>query len=77
MKTLSTVAIFGLVIALWSSLARADGKTLVIGRVSDDPNKTYAQLKPMVDYVVSNLHDLGFTNNSVVIAKNPKELYKL
>src|SRR5262245_66053946 len=77
MKNLSTVAIFGLVIALWSSLARADGKTLVIGRVSDDPNKTYAQLKPMVDYVVSNLHDLGFTNSSVVIAKNPKEMVSL
>ena len=77
MKNLSTVAILGLVIALWSSLARADGKTLVIGRVSDDPNKTYAQLKPMVDYVVSNLHDLGFTNSSVVIAKNPKEMVSL
>jgi len=71
------VVIFALVIALWSSLARADEKTLVIGRVSDDPNKTYRQLKPMVDYVVSHLHDLGFTNSSVIIAKNPAEMISL
>jgi len=74
MKRLSIMVIFALVVALWSSLAGADGKTLVIGRVSDNPNKTYGQLKPMVEYVVSHLHDLGFTNSSIVIAKNPKEM---
>jgi phosphonate transport system substrate-binding protein len=54
----------------------AEGKTLVIGRVSDNPSKTYKELKPIVSYVVSQLHDFGFTNASVLIAKNPKEMIK-
>ena len=49
-------AIFIFVTALfWSSVARTEGKTLVIGRVSDDPRRTYGELKPMVEYVVSHL----------------------
>ena len=31
-------------------------ETLVIGRVSNEPEKTYRQLKPILDYVVSKLH---------------------
>jgi len=54
MKNSATVVIFALVIALWSSLARADEKTPVIGRVSACPKNTAGELKPMVDYVVSN-----------------------
>jgi phosphonate transport system substrate-binding protein len=71
-------AIFIFVTALfWSSVARTEGKTLVIGRVSDDPRRTYGELKPMVDYVVSYLHDLGITNSEVVIAKHAKEMVKI
>src|SRR5215470_18118922 len=77
MKKGSIVLIFTLVLALWSSIAVADGNTLTIGRVSDNPTKTYAELKPMVNYVVSHLHDLGITNSSVLIAKNAKEMISL
>ena len=61
----------------WSSVGGAVEKTLVIGRVSDNPDKTYRELKPMVDYVVSHLHDLGITKSSIVIAKNANEMIKL
>ena len=60
----------------WSTTVRAEGKTLVIGRVSDNPSKTYKELKPIVTYVVSQLHDFGYTNSSVLIAKDPKEMIK-
>jgi phosphonate transport system substrate-binding protein len=75
MKKNFIAAVFVFVLTLFcSSIAGADGKTLVIGRVSDNPKKTYEQLKPIVNYVVAHLHDLGFTTASVLIAKSPKEM---
>ena len=62
---------------LGSSIAGALEDTLVIGRVSDNPEKTYKELKPIADYMVSHLHDLGITKSSVIIAKNAKEMIKL
>ena len=48
--------------------------TLVIGRVSDNPKKHYRRLKPMVDYVVSQLKDLGITRFGLLMAKNNQEM---
>ncbi len=48
--------------------------TLVIGRVSNNPKKHFKRLKPMVDYVVSHLKDLGITRGSVLMAKNNRQL---
>ena len=62
---------------LGGSIAGALEDTLVIGRVSDNPEKTYEELKPIADYMVSHLHDLGITKSSVIIAKNAKEMIKL
>ena len=52
----------------------ANAKSLVIGRVSSDPQLTYKQLKPMVDYVASRLADIGIKEGSVVVAKNHEEM---
>ena len=49
-------------------------ETLVIGRVSNEPEKTYRQLKPILDYVVSKLHDVGVTDGSIVVAKDQNEM---
>src|SRR5215831_17086417 len=71
------IVALGLALSLVSlTTARGEGKTLVIGRVSDNPNRTYKELKPIASYVVSQLHDFGFTNTSVLIAKNAKEMIK-
>jgi len=64
------------IITVWTSVARADGNSLIIGRVSDNPTKTYGELKPMVDYVANHLRDLGIAGSSIVIAKNAKEMIK-
>jgi phosphonate transport system substrate-binding protein len=48
--------------------------SLVIGRVSDNPRKHYRRLKPMVDYVVSRLSNLGIARSGVLFAKNNKEM---
>jgi|GEM_PF-110146 len=48
--------------------------SLVIGRVSNNPRKHYKRLKPMVDYVVSKLSDLGIKRSGVLMAKNNQEM---
>lgn len=50
--------------------------TLVIGRVSSNPKKHYKRFKPMVDYAVSQLKDLGITQGKVLFAKNNQEMIK-
>ncbi|MEA3358329.1 MAG: phosphate/phosphite/phosphonate ABC transporter substrate-binding protein [Thermodesulfobacteriota bacterium] len=61
---------------LWCTNAGAEIRkdTLIIGRVSDNPKKHYKRLKPMVDYVVSRLSDLGITRSGVLMAKNDQEM---
>ncbi len=54
--------------------AGARERTLVIGRVSDNPKKHYKRLKPMVDYVASHLKDLGIMQGAVLMFKNNQEL---
>lgn len=46
---------------------RRDG-ALVIGKVSDNPKKHYDYLKPMVEYAVSKMGDLGITRAEVLMA---------
>jgi phosphonate transport system substrate-binding protein len=53
-----------------------NAKSLVIGRVTNDPNQTYRQLKPMVDYVASQMHESGITEGSVLMAKDHEEMLR-
>ena len=55
----------------------AEGRTLVIGRVSNNPAKNYAELKPLVEYVAAQMKDLGVTDGAVLLAKNKEEMTKL
>ncbi|MFQ6034936.1 MAG: phosphate/phosphite/phosphonate ABC transporter substrate-binding protein [Sedimentisphaerales bacterium] len=48
--------------------------TLVIGRVSDNPKKHYQQLKPIVDYVVAHLKDVGITQGEVLMANDNQQM---
>jgi phosphonate transport system substrate-binding protein len=49
---------------------------LVIGRVSTTPDKAYKEVKPIVDYVVARLRDLGIAEGSVVVARNRDEMIR-
>jgi len=63
-------------LALVGSAAHATAGTLTIGRVSNEPEKIYRQLKPMLDYMVHNLGDVGITDGAVVIAKDHNEMVR-
>lgn len=47
---------------------------LVIGKISSNPKRHYQRLKPIADYVVSKMGDLGYTHARVLMAKDRDEL---
>lgn len=54
--------------------AEDDGHVLVLGRISDDPNAHYAQLKPLLDYVVPRMADVGIREGRVLMARDLKQM---
>lgn len=56
-------------------LAQAGGQTtLVLGRVSDDPKAHYERLKPLLDYVVPKMADLGIREGRVLMARDAQQM---
>ena len=62
------------VLMLCASTLHANASTLTIGRVSNDPQKTHKQLKPILDYVVNKLGDVGVNEGAIRIAKDHNEM---
>lgn len=46
----------------------------MLGRVSDDPKSHYERLKPLLDYVVPHLKDLGVTEGKVLMARDAQQM---
>ncbi len=64
-------------LALRSDLVRAENAprtTLVLGRVSDDPKAHYEQLKPLLDYVVPRMADVGIREGRVLMARDAQQM---
>jgi phosphonate transport system substrate-binding protein len=56
--------------------AAADGERhiLVLGRISDDPKIHYEQLKPLLDYVVPRMADVGIREGRVLMARDAQQM---
>jgi phosphonate transport system substrate-binding protein len=55
--------------------ARAgDPHVLVLGRISDDPKAHYEQLKPLLDYVVPRMADVGITEGRILMARDMQQM---
>ena len=54
--------------------ARADEGVLVLGRISDDPKAHYEQLKPLLDYVVPRMADVGIREGRVLMARDAQQM---
>ena len=74
MPALLRVLLLGLWLGLLPSLARAEGDTLVLGRISDDPKAHYEQLKPLLDYVVPRMGDVGIRQGRILMARNERQM---
>lgn len=67
--------LFVLALALPTGRARAgDPGVLVLGRISDDPKAHYEQLKPLLDYVVPRMADVGIREGRILMAKDPQQM---
>ncbi|MDJ0831883.1 MAG: phosphate/phosphite/phosphonate ABC transporter substrate-binding protein [Gammaproteobacteria bacterium] len=78
-----TTPLFGLLIGLSmlvSPLPEAHAadaereRTLVIGKISKNPKKHYKYLKPIGDYVVERMQDLGIDRVEVLMAKDNRQM---
>lgn len=74
-ELLSILLSIGILLCL--SPVKAPAETLTIGRVSENPAKHYKELKPLLDYVVSHLKDVGITDGQVVMAPDKEGMIKL
>ena len=51
-----------------------DASVLVLGRVSDDPQSHYDQLKPLLDYVVPRMASVGIRSGRILMAKDLQQM---
>lgn len=54
--------------------AAGDDHVLVLGRISDDPRAHYEQLKPLLDYVVPRMKDVGITEGRILMARDVQQM---
>lgn len=57
-----------------SAVAGPDPGVLVLGRISDDPKIHYEQLKPLLDYVVPRMADVGIREGRILMAKDAHQM---
>lgn len=51
-----------------------DRHVLVLGRISDDPKTHYEQLKPLLDYVVPRMADVGIHEGRILMARDAQQM---
>src|SRR3546814_17933238 len=56
------------------ALANDDDNVLVLGRTSDNPKAHYEQLKPLLDYVVPRMRDVGITEGRILMARDAQQM---
>lgn len=67
-------AVAVMVLMAWASLAAADPGVLVLGRISDDPQRHHDQLKPLLDYVVPRMADVGIREGRILMARDASRM---
>ena len=48
-----------------------DDGVLVLGRITDDPQRHYEQLRPLLDYVVPRMREVGIREGRILMAREP------
>ena len=72
----SLACLLGLAAVLLPSLPLRAGEphVLVLGRISDDPKAHYEQLRPLLDYVVPRMADVGITEGRILMARDTQQM---
>lgn len=70
-----TAAIFAVLAPTPLQAATAnDSHVLVLGRISDDPKAHYEQLKPLLDYVVPRMANVGIREGRILMARDAQQM---
>ncbi|MCC4587169.1 phosphate/phosphite/phosphonate ABC transporter substrate-binding protein [Xanthomonas melonis] len=59
---------------LAATAAAAPSSVLVLGRISDDPATQYHQLKPLLDYVVPRMREVGVRRGEILMAPDARQM---
>jgi|GEM_PF-56527 len=62
------------VVAIQPARAANDPHVLVLGRISDNPQDHYEQLKPLLDYVVPRMRSVGITEGRILMARDSRQM---
>lgn len=54
--------------------APAPQEVLVLGRISDDPKQHYEALRPLLDYVVPRMREVGIREGRVLMARDAQQM---
>lgn len=79
-RGLRRLALFALPLLLLAGTASSadaepdDAHVLVLGRISDDPAAHYEQLKPLLDYVVLHMRDVGIREGRILMARDLQQM---
>lgn len=57
-----------------ATAADASSGVLVLGRISDDPHAHHDQLKPLLDYVVPRMAEVGIREGRILMAKDVQQM---
>jgi phosphonate transport system substrate-binding protein len=63
-----------LLLAALAPRVGADPGVLVLGRISDDPQRHHDQLKPLLDYVVPRMADVGIREGRILMAPDASRM---
>lgn len=63
-----------LLLAFAATVAKADPGVLVLGRVSDDPQRHHDQLQPLLDYVVPRMAAVGIREGRILMARDASRM---
>ncbi|MCC7632968.1 phosphate/phosphite/phosphonate ABC transporter substrate-binding protein [Stenotrophomonas rhizophila] len=75
LRWLLQASLLYLVIALVSGpVAAGPHNVLVLGRISDNPKAHYAQLQPLLDYVVPRMGEVGITEGRILMAPDAPQM---
>lgn len=57
-----------------ASFAQNEAGVLVLGRISDDPQNHYGQLRPLLDYVVPRMAAAGIRSGRILMASDAQQM---
>lgn len=66
--------LLALLVASPDACASDEPGVLVLGRISDDPKSHYDQLRPLLDYVVPRMHEVGIREGRILMARDAQQM---